>query len=136
VTQRKHFRLRPPQLPKLREDDIERACLDLLAYRGYYVIRLQTGMFRTKDNRFIQVGKRGLPDYVAVHQHHRGFLLETKRPGGALSPAQEKTIWEIQVGYRIPVAKIDHIEQLSPWLDIHEATGITQQPPTIRSDKS
>jgi hypothetical protein len=123
VTQRNRFRLTAPKAPKLREDDVERACLDLLAYRGYYVIRLHSGLFRTADARWIQVGKRGLPDYVAVHHRHRGFLLETKRPGGGLSPAQEKTIWEIQSGYRIPVARIDRIEQLSPWLDAHEEAG-------------
>ena len=120
MTQRKRFRLTPPKPPKLREDDVERACLDLLAYRGYYVLRLHSGLFRTVDARWIQVGTRGLPDYVAVHERHRGFLLETKRPGGDLSPDQEKTVWEIRVGYRIPVAKIDRIEQLSTWLDAHE----------------
>ena len=116
----KRFRLTSPKAPKLSENDVERACLDLLAYRQWYVIRLQSGLFKTKDDRYVRVGRKGLPDYVALHRRYPGFLLETKRPGGELSPDQVKVIWEFREGYRIAVATIDRVEDLIPWLDEHE----------------
>jgi hypothetical protein len=96
------------------------ACLDLLAYRGWYSILLQSGLFKTPDGRWIRIGTPGLPDYVCLHQTHPGFFLETKRPKGKLSPAQEKKHWEFQVAYRLPVASIDRVETLTPWLNAHE----------------
>jgi hypothetical protein len=33
--------------PRLSENDVERACLDLLRLRGYWVIRQQSGLFKT-----------------------------------------------------------------------------------------
>jgi hypothetical protein len=40
------FRL---QHPRLSENDVERACLDLLRLRGYWPIRLHAGRFKTPD---------------------------------------------------------------------------------------
>jgi hypothetical protein len=106
---------------RLRENDVERQCLDFLAARGYVVTRIHTGLFKSPDGRrWIQGAVAGTPDYVAVHETHPGFYLETKRPGGSLSLAQMQRRWEIERGYRIPVALIDRVEKLRPWLDAHE----------------
>jgi len=117
------FRLTPQGQPRLSENDVERACLDLLGLRGWYTIRLQVGLFRTLGERghMIRVGTPGLPDYVAVHEKHRAFFMETKAPGKRLSKEQEKTQWAIRECYRIAVVSIDRVEQLAPWLDAHEA---------------
>lgn len=123
MTRRNPFRLTPPKLPKLRENDVEKACLDLLAFRGYYAVRLQSGLFRTKDDRYIQIGKKGLPDYAVLHRQYPGFFMETKRPKGQLSDEQIKVAWTIANAYRIAVVKIDSVEALREWLDAHEGKG-------------
>jgi hypothetical protein len=112
----KRFRLTAPKI-KLVEDDVERACIDLLRLRGYYVVRLQSGLFKTPDGRWIRIGEPGLPDYACIK---RDFFLETKRPGAKLSPAQEKKIFELEKVYGIAVATVDGVERLPRWLDNHE----------------
>jgi hypothetical protein len=49
------FRLTPPN-PKLVENDVERACLDVLRIRGYRPVRLHSGLLRTPDGRWLRVG--------------------------------------------------------------------------------
>ena len=72
------FRLTSPPKPKLSENDVERACLDVLRYRGYRPVRVPAGKYRTPDGqRWVQIGEPGMPDYV-IQQ----FFLEVKRPGG------------------------------------------------------
>ena len=50
------FRLKHP---RLSENDVERACLDLLRLRGYWVIRQQSGLFKTP----VSVDKSPLTHY-------------------------------------------------------------------------
>jgi hypothetical protein len=115
------FRLKPPPKLKLVENDVETACLQLLAYRGWYPVRLQSGLFKTPDGRWVRVGAVGLPDYVCLHERHPAFFLETKRPASGLSAQQAKKQWELRVAYKLAVATVDRVEALTPWLDAHEA---------------
>lgn len=116
-----NFKLTPEKMARLRENDVERQCLDFLAARGYVVTRIHTGLFKSPDGRrWIKGAEKGTPDYVATHATFPGFYLETKRPGGAMTQAQRQKRWEIEEGYRIQVALIDRIERLRPWLDAHE----------------
>jgi hypothetical protein len=109
------FRLTPPRV-KLVENDVERACLDLLRLHGYYVVRLQSGKFKTVDGRWVTVGEPGLPDYCVIK---RDFFVEVKAPGRKLSPAQINKIFELEAcGFR--VATIDGVERLEAWLREHE----------------
>lgn len=118
----KRFRLVPPPKPKLVERDVAKACKQLLAYRGYYPVRLQSGLLKSLDGqRVVPVGEIGLPDFVFVHERYPAFFLETKRPNGQLSDAQKKKHWEMTVAYRLAIATIDRVEALTPWLDAHEA---------------
>lgn len=113
------FRLTPPTIS---EDDVERGCLDYLRYRGYYVVRLHSGVFRTLDGRrIVRVGEPGIPDYAALHECHPAFFLETKRPRAKLTPQQERKQWELQVAYHIASATIASPEALAKWLGQHEA---------------
>lgn len=107
--------------PKLSENDVERACLDLLRVRGYYPIRLQSGRFKTVDDRWITIGEKGIPDYILAHRIYPAFLLETKRPKGERSEEQRKKHFELTVAYRLAVATVDRVEILGPWLNEHEA---------------
>lgn len=109
------FRLTSERV-KLVENDVERACLDLLRLHGYYVMRLQSGLLKTPDGRWIRVGEPGLPDYVCVR---RDFFLEVKAPGKKLSPAQTSKIFELEAcGFQ--VAAVDSVERLEAWLDQYE----------------
>jgi hypothetical protein len=114
------FRLTPQKLPPLSENDVESACLDLLRFRGYWVVRQQSGLFKTPDGRWIRLGVKGIPDYAAVHRRFPGFLLEIKRPGGDLSPHQATKIQELRLGYSLAVGVIDSVEALDAWLNQHE----------------
>lgn len=109
------FRLTSPRV-KLAENDVERACIDLLRLHGYYVVRLQSGLLKTPDGRWIRVGEPGLPDYCVIK---RDFFLEVKRPGGKLNPAQVNKIFELEAcGFQ--VAAIDSVERLEAWLGEYE----------------
>src|SRR5262245_28945840 len=112
----KRFRLTSPRI-KLAENDVERACVDLLRLRGYYAGRLQSGVFRTPDGRWIRIGEPGLPDYCCLK---RDFFLEVKAPKRKLSAAQVDKIFELEAAHRIAVATIDSVERLAAWLDEHE----------------
>lgn len=110
-----NFRLKHEKI-QLSENDVERACVDLLRLHGYYVVRLQSGLFKTPDGRWIRVGETGLPDYVCVRSD---FFLEVKRPKGKLSDAQREKIFELEAcGFH--VATIDSVERLEAWLSEHE----------------
>jgi hypothetical protein len=107
--------------PPATENDIEKACLDLLAIRQYFVVRIHCGTFRSADcKRWLKGADKGTPDYIAAHALYPAFLLETKRPGAALGPDQVFRVREIQVGYRIAFVKADSARELRVWLDQHE----------------
>jgi hypothetical protein len=108
--------------PKLVENDVERACLDLLRLRGYWVARIHAGLFKSADGRrWIKGADKGTPDYTAVHERFPGFLLEVKRPGADASPIQKQKIMEIRLGYHLAIAVVDTVEALAAWLGQHEA---------------
>ena len=121
------FRLTSPKV-KLVENDVERACIDLLRARGYYVVRLQSGLFKTPDGRWIRVGEPGLPDYACLKHD---FFMECKRPNAKPSPAQIEKVFQLEAAYKIKVATVDRVEHLARWLDEYEkekagkATGLT-----------
>ena len=104
------FRLTPPRV-KISEKDVKRACLDILRYRGYLPIPLQSGLFKTPDGRFVRIGEPGLPDVVVAR-----FFVELKRPGGELSSEQRAKIREFQC-YGVPTAVPDSPEALVRWLE-------------------
>ena len=115
------FRLRSPKPPQLSENDVESACLAMLGYRGYWVIRLHTGTFKTADGkRWITGAPKGTPDYAALHERFPGFLLEVKRPGAAPSPEQIKKHREIRIGFRLAILTVDSLESLLAQLARHE----------------
>lgn len=113
------FRLTSERI-ELSEDDVEAQCLQVLRLRGYRVERLHAGRFRSMDGRRVITGApKGTPDYIAGHGRHRAFYLETKRPGGELSPEQEQKILEIKLcGMTTCVA--ESVEELVEWLKLHE----------------
>jgi hypothetical protein len=113
------FRLRPPLA--LSENDVERACLDLLRVRGYWAARQHVGAFRTPGGDWVRIGEKGVPDYLVLHGRYRGFLMEVKRQsGGVLSPEQAFKIQQLTLGYRLRVAVVTSSKELADWLQDHE----------------
>jgi hypothetical protein len=113
------FRLKPP-LPAGRERDIVNACLDLLRVRQYYPVRLQSGLFKTPDDRFVRIGEPGLPDYVAVHELYPAVFVEFKRRGGKPRPEQIEKIQILRDVLRLAVAVVDDPAALAEFLTTHE----------------
>ena len=113
------FRLKRQKI-QLSENDIEKQCLDLLRWRGYYVIRIHSGLFKTCDDKFITMAEKGTPDYAVIHSHFPGFLLEVKRPGAKASDDQVKQHLRLRLGYRLHIITISDVKVLSTWLDQHE----------------
>ena len=112
--------LRPPPGPD--ENEIESSCKRLLDVRGWLYFRLHSGDFWTLDKkRIVKHAFPGCPDYVCVHPRHVGFLLETKRAGGQLTPAQIRVKGELAIGFPgLAVVVIDGVRDLRIFLDAHE----------------
>jgi len=106
---------------ELSENDIRKACLDLLASRNWYVHRVWCGPFWTYSKvQVLQGAPNGTPDYLCVHSRYPGFFLETKRPRGELQPVQQATRRTLELGYRLAVVKVDDPRVLREFLDQHE----------------
>jgi len=105
---RQRFALRPPKI-KLSENDVEKACCDILRLKGYMPVRQHVGLFKTPNNCFIRMGVPGDPDWVAVK--HPSFLLEVKRPGGAISEVQLRRHAELRL-YGLEVVVVESVEEL------------------------
>lgn len=114
------FRLRAPRTAKPREREIARQLRDWLLARGWYPVRLNSGLLKTLDGRYVTIGEVGIPDYVVLHARHPAFFLETKAPGKALSPEQERKRWVLTRAYGLEVVVADGWEALQPWLEDHE----------------
>ena len=118
---RKNLFALTPFKPRLSENDVEKACLDLLRLRGYWPARLHAGTFKSLDGkRFIKGVEKGVPDYCLCHRLYPGFLLEVKRPGEAPRPEQALRIMEIRMGYHLAIAVVDDVIALDQWLNQHE----------------
>ena len=112
------FRLTAP-IPS--ENDVEAGCITVLELHDYWVVRLHAGVFETLDGkRKIRGVKKGTPDYACLHEFHRNFLLEVKRPGNDLSPEQESQIRFLELRYRLPIVAVDSAEGLCNFLARHE----------------
>lgn len=53
--------------PRVSENDVERQIRDFLVYRGWTVVRQQSGLFRRlNDEGRVRVGEKGCADWYAV----------------------------------------------------------------------
>lgn len=110
------FRLTPPKI-KLSENDVEKACLDLLRVRHFYPLRQQSGLFKTpeiRSSRYVRIGEPGIPDYCIPR-----FFVEVKRPGESLSEAQKEKIWTLKEHWGLETAVIENVDELIEWLTHH-----------------
>lgn len=70
----------PAAEPAAREQDIQRAILDALAWRGVFAIRLNSGAIRTEAGGMVRGCPPGTPDILCIVNGAAVFL-EVKRPG-------------------------------------------------------
>jgi hypothetical protein len=117
----RHLRLTHPKQPRLRENQVIDACLDLLHTRGYKEHRLPCGKYRAPNGDWQQWYDAGTPDYAMMHPRYPGFYIEFKRPGAQPSKAQEMKHRELEAGWRFRVAVIDSVDVLIAFLREHEA---------------
>jgi len=107
--------------PRASENDIEAGCKTILAMHGYWVIKLHAGTFKSLDDRrHVKGVPKGTPDYACLHEFHRNFLLEVKRPGGELSWDQQAQIKLLRLQYRLPIVVVYSADDLSAFLEEHE----------------
>lgn len=107
--------------PTISENDVEAGCIDLLRLHDYWVVKLHAGVFQSLDGRrHIRGVRRGVPDFACLHESHRNFLLEVKRPGGELSIEQQTEIAMLQLRYRLPIVVVESANELSNFLARHE----------------
>ena len=105
------FRLTSSKL-KLTENDVEKACLDVLRAHGFYPLWQQSGKFWTLDKkRVITVGEPGIPDYVIPW----GFV-EVKAPNRDVSEVQRQKIWTLEQHWGLETAVVQSVDQLLEWL--------------------
>lgn len=105
---------------QLSENDVERACLDLLRVRGYWIIRQHCGRARYASGRWVTLHDTGTPDYATQHRRFPGFQFEVKRPGAKTTPEQDRKHLELTSCYGLRVGVVDSVDALITWLDDHE----------------
>ena len=108
-----------PYAPRIapKEKQIAQDCKDVLARHGYLVFRIQCGTWRTLHGHGFYTGApNGTPDYVAIHPRRPGFLLETKRERGVLSPSQIAQHQVIQQGWHVSICTVCDAVSLEAWL--------------------
>jgi hypothetical protein len=109
------FRLKSPELT---EKDVVEACKDVLMWRGYKLVRLHVGLYKTLDHkRYQSIGEKGLPDYLAVHAKYPALFIEFKRPRKIPEPHQAEKIRELRETYNLSVIAVDRVEDLIVWLN-------------------
>ena len=113
------YRLKRFPPARATENSVEAGIKHWLLRNDWYPVRLQSGLMRTMDERFLRIGTPGLPDYVVVHRSRPAFFLETKRPGGTLNPAQVRMRWELQSAYGLEVCVAESLDELMAWMRNH-----------------
>lgn len=71
----------------MSETDLVRACLQLLALRGIFAWRNNTGVMR-RGAHVYWVGLKGSSDILGLLPDGRFLAIECKRPGNRLTPDQ------------------------------------------------
>jgi hypothetical protein len=118
------FRLTAPKLKTL-EKHVMQACVQLVTLRGYRAERLHNGKSRWpgtegKPARWVTQGEPGRPDYLVARGDCPAFYLETKRPGGQLSPDQELFHMHVKRSCGLETLVVDSVEDFNAWLDERE----------------
>lgn len=103
-------------VPKPKEKDVQRQCLDWLRLWGALPVRVNSGARPWTDakgrRRFFAFNSEpGCSDVLCLLPDGRFAAVECKRPGGALRPAQESFLAAVgkRGGVALVVASLDEL---------------------------
>lgn len=117
------------KLPSPTEHQIQTSIINFLGYKGYYVMRLNSGAIRTDKGNMVRLAVRGTPDLLAFKKVLRQatpahqimvenidlLFVEVKRMGNKPTFAQEQMMQNLtEKGARCLV--IHSIEELEKFL--------------------
>jgi len=75
------------------EAEIQRSIMDYLTMKGWYVLRLNSGMQVINQpgqaRRVMHAAAAGTPDLLALRHDHAPLFIEVKRPGKKPTPVQQ-----------------------------------------------
>ncbi len=100
---------------KLSEKQVTEQAIDWLTAQGWTCLRLQSGLLRTPDGRYIRAGKKGVPDWICLRRGYY-FLMETKAPGKPLSADQSQ--WINTTKTQLTFVRVDDLDDLIRWHNI------------------
>ena len=112
------FRLTPDGRLRLNENDVRKACLDVLRTHGWWPIRQHVGRLRAPHGDWIQVGEAGDPDYAVIRAP--SFFIEFKRPGARPSETQQKRHQILERSYGLETIVVASVEDPVAWLSQKE----------------
>ena len=81
----------PPAAPAIPERAIQAACIEYLRYRGYYILRLNSGALPNAQGRSVRMLPAGTPDVLAI-KDGRALFVEMKRAGAKPTVLQAMTM--------------------------------------------
>ncbi len=69
-----------PKTYATSEQALQNACITFLRYRRYWVMRVNSGAVQTKNDTFVKMGEKGVPDVLAI-KYGQAKWFEIKLPG-------------------------------------------------------
>ena len=88
------------------EGKIQRECLVVISKHGGIPLRLQSGLFYTKDGTPVKIGMNGVPDSLALLPNGRAVFMEFKTANGSLREDQKRFIEELhKLGFEAYVVR-------------------------------
>lgn len=98
---------------KITEKDVQKAILEWLQWKGYFVWKNHTtGIYNKKGGGFIPAGMTGVSDILGVLEGGRFLAIEVKKPGGHLSHNQQIFLYEVNKrgGLAFMASSIEDVE--------------------------
>ena len=99
---------------KKEEQKLVKACIDYLRYKGFLVLRNNSGRIFIYDNgkiRAIRAGMAGSSDIIACSPDGRFFAIECKSKNGRLTESQKEFLQKVSElgGVALVVRNIDEL---------------------------
>lgn len=105
---------------KLSEAEVTKQVTDFLRYRKWTLIRLNSGLFQTRDGgqRIYQIGEKGQADWLALKGFGNGaarvLFIEMKATGK--KPSKEQLRWMVVKGKEgLEATWTDSLESFIEW---------------------
>jgi len=98
-----------------KEKDIQKAIIDYLRLKKCLVFKHHSTGFTMKDGeaRAFRYGDKGIADIIGCLPSGRFLAIEVKRPGGKMTPEQDKFLLEVNLhgGLGLLATSIDDVSK-------------------------